>query len=421
MDKAGVIKLPERRVVITGMGVISPIGLNKEEFWTSLLAGRSGVVKIDRFDTENFPTKIAAQVKEFNVVDYIPRKDARRMDLFVQYACAAARIAVEDAALEINAENQHRIGVWVASGIGGIDTLVTQHHAFIKKGVGGISPFFIPMMIPNMAAGQVSILLGAKGPNGCTVTACASGSNSIGEAFQLIRNNKAEVMIAGGAEACITPLAVGGFCAMKALSTANDDPARACKPFDLNRDGFVMGEGSGILVLEEMQHALNRGAHIYGELIGYGSSGDAVHMVQPDSEGRGAALAFRAAIAEAGIEPKEIDYINAHGTGTPLNDQIETAVVKEVFGLHSQKILISSTKGAHGHMLGAAGAVELIATVMALVHNTVPPTINLHDPDPRCDLDYVPNQPRQQELRVALSDSLGFGGHNAALVVRKFS
>ncbi len=421
MDKVEVIKLPERRVVITGMGVISSIGLNKEEFWASLMAGRSGVVEIDRFDTDNFPTKVAAQVQGFNVVDYITRKDARRMDLFVQYACAAARIAVEDAALEISAANQQRTGVWVGSGIGGMDTFESQHHAFIKKGVGGISPFFIPMMIPNMAAGQVAIMLGANGPNGCTVTACASGSNSIGEAFQIIRNSKAEVMIAGGTEASITPLAVGGFCAMKALSTANDDPARACKPFDINRDGFVMGEGAGILVLEEMQHALNRGAHIYAELIGYGSSGDAVHMVQPDSEGRGAALAFRSAISEAGIKPEEVDYMNAHGTGTNLNDQVETAAVKEVFGLHSQKMLISSTKAAHGHMLGAAGAVELIAAIMALINNTVPPTINLENPDPLCDLDYVPGQPRQQELRVALSDSLGFGGHNAALLVRKIS
>lgn len=421
MDKAEVIKLRERRVVISGMGVISSIGLNKEEFWASLMAGRSGVVEIDRFDTDSFPTKIAAQVKGFNVVDYISRKDARRMDLFVQYACAAARIAVEDAALEISLADKPRTGVWVGAGIGGMDTFEKQHHAFIKKGVGGISPFFIPMMIPNMAAGQVSIMLGANGPNGCTVTACASGSNSIGEAFEIIRNNKAEVMIAGGAEASITPLAVGGFCAMKALSTANDDPARACKPFDIERDGFVMGEGAGILVLEELQHALNRGAHIYAEVIGYGSSGDACHMVQPDSEGRGAALAFRSAIAEAGIKPGEVDYINAHGTGTSLNDQIETAVIKDVFGSHSQKVLISSTKALHGHMLGAAGAVELIAAVMALNHNTVPPTINLHNPDPLCDLDYVPGQPRQQELRVALSDSLGFGGHNAALVVRKIS
>ncbi len=413
--------MSERRVVISGMGVISSIGLNKEEFWASLMAGRSGVVEIDRFDTGSFPTRIAAQVKGFNVVDYISRKDARRMDLFVQYACAAARIAVEDAALEISLADKQRTGVWVGSGIGGMDTFEKQHHAFIKKGVGGISPFFIPMMIPNMAAGQVSIMLGANGPNGCTVTACASGSNSIGEAFEIIRNNKAEVMIAGGAEASITPLAVGGFCAMKALSTANDDPARACKPFDIERDGFVMGEGAGILVLEELQHALNRGAHIYAEMIGYGSSGDACHMVQPDSEGRGAALAFSSAIAEAGIEPEEVDYINAHGTGTSLNDQIETGVIKEVFGSHSQKILISSTKALHGHMLGAAGAVELIAAVMALNHNTVPPTINLHNPDPLCDLDYVPGQPRQQELRVALSDSLGFGGHNAALVVRKIS
>jgi 3-oxoacyl-[acyl-carrier-protein] synthase II len=401
------------------MGIVSPIGLNKEEFWNSLLTGRSGVGEIDRFPTEGFPTKIAAQLKDFQVVDYISRKDARRMDLFVQYACAAARIAVEDAALTINDNNRTRTGVWVASGIGGIGTLESQHHTFIKKGVAGISPFFIPMMIPNMAAGQVSIMLGAMGPNGCTVTACASGSHSIGEAFQTIRNNKADVMVAGGAEASITPLGIGGFCAMKALSTANDDPPRACKPFDSKRDGFVMGEGAGILILEEMEHALKRGATIHAELIGYGSSADACHMVQPDPDGKGAALAFRNALAQAGLQPQEIDYMNAHGTGTSLNDQIETAVVKEVFASHSRNLLISSTKGAHGHMLGAAGAVELIATVMALIHNIVPPTINLNDPDPLCDLDYVPNQPRQQELRVAISDSLGFGGHNAALIVRK--
>ncbi len=411
--------MPERRVVITGMGVVSPIGLNKEEFWSSLLTGRSGVAEIDRFPVEDFPTKIAAQVKGFQAVDYIPRKDARRMDLFVQFACAAARMAVEDAALTINDANRTRTGVWVASGIGGIGTLESQHHAFIKKGVAGISPFFIPMMIANMAAGQVSIMLGAMGPNGCTVTACASSSHSIGDAFQTIRDNKADVMIAGGTEASITPLGIGGFCAMKALSTANDDPPRACKPFDRKRDGFVMGEGAGVLVLEEMEHALERGATIYAELIGYGSSADACHMVQPDPDGKGAALAFRNAIAQAGLQPQDIDYMNAHGTGTSLNDQIETAVVKEVFAAHSQKLLISSTKWAHGHMLGAAGAVELIATVMALIHNTAPPTINLSDPDPLCDLDYVPAQPRQQELRTAISDSLGFGGHNAALVVRK--
>jgi 3-oxoacyl-[acyl-carrier-protein] synthase II len=411
--------LPERRVVITGMGVISPIGLNKEEFWSSLLAGCSGIKEIDRFPTDNFPTKIAAQVKDFQIVDYVSRRDARRMDLFVQFACAAARIAVEDAALTINDENRTRTGVWIASGIGGIGTLESQHHAFMKKGVNGISPFFIPMMIPNMAAGQVSIMLGAMGPNGCTVTACASASHSIGEAFQAIRDNKADVMITGGAEASITPLGIGGFCAMKALSTANDDPSRACKPFDRKRDGFVMGEGAGVLVLEEMEHALERGATIHAELIGYDSSADACHMVQPDPDGKGAALAFRNALAQAGLEPQDIDYINAHGTGTTLNDQIETAVVKEVFASHSNNLPISSTKWAHGHMLGAAGAVELIATVMALIHDTIPPTMNLNDPDPLCDLDYVPNQPRQQALKVAISDSLGFGGHNAALIVRK--
>lgn len=413
--------LPERRVVITGMGIISAIGLNKEEFWSSLLAGKSGISLIDRFDTEGFPTKIAAQVKGFNVVDYVPRKEARRMDLFVQYACAAARLAVEDAALEINAENKARTGVWIGSGIGGMGTFENQHSAFTNKGVNGISPFFIPMMIPNMASGQVSIMLGANGPNGCTVTACASGTNSIGEAFRLIKHGIADTMITGGTEASITPLAMGGFCAMKAMSTANDDPLRSCKPFDLNRDGFVMGEGSGILVLEEMEQALSRGARIYAEVIGYGASGDANHMVQPDSEGKGAILAFKSAISEAGIAPEEIDYINAHGTGTGLNDEMETKVIKEVFGDHSRKLVINSTKPAHGHMLGAGGGAELIAAVMAMHHSMVPATINLETPDPLCDLDYVPGQARELNIKTAISDSLGFGGHNAVLVIRKVS
>jgi len=413
--------MAKRRVVITGMGVISSIGLDKKEFWNNLMAGRSGVTQIDRFDTEGFSTKIAAQVTGFNAVDYIPRTDARRMDLFVQYACAAARVAVEDASLQIKEGEKHRIGVWVGSGIGGIATFEKQHSAFLKKGAAGISPFFIPMMIPNMAAGQISIMLGANGPNGCTVTACASGTNSIGEAFRLIQNDKADVMISGGAEASITPVAVGGFCSMKALSTSNDEPARACRPFDIKRDGFVMGEGAGIVVLEEMEHALRRGAHIYAELIGYGSSGDACHMVQPDVTGKGASLAFKSAIADAGIQVEDVDYINAHGTGTNMNDKVETMAIKEVFGTYSEKLLISSTKAAHGHMLGAAGGVEMIASVLALCHNTVPHTINLENPDPMCDLDYVPGQPRQQQLRVVLSDSLGFGGHNAVLIISKLS
>lgn len=411
--------MPGRRVVITGLGTVSAVGSRKDDFWNNLLQGYSGVGSIDRFDASSYPTKIAAQVKDFNVQDFIPRKDARRMDRFVQYASAAALMAQEDAALDMSKEDRQRVGVWIGSGVGGIETLEQQHNMLLKKGIAGISPFFIPMMIANMAAGQVAILLGANGPNGCTVTACASGTNSIGEAFNFVRCGKADVMVTGGAEASITPLAIAGFCSMKALSTANEEPARACRPFDIHRDGFVMGEGSGIIILEELQHALGRGAKIYAEVIGYGSSADACHMVQPDSEGRGAALAFRNALQDAGISPEEVDYINAHGTGTSLNDQVETMVIKEVFGSHACQLAVSSTKAATGHMLGAAGAIELIASTLALRDNIIPPTLNLENPDPLCDLDYVPGQARKRELKVAMSDSLGFGGHNAALIIRK--
>lgn len=411
--------MPGRRVVITGLGTVSPVGSRKDDFWNNLVRGYSGIGPIDRFDASAFPTRIAAQVKDFDILEFIPRKDSRRMDRFVQYASAAALMAREDAALDMEKEDRRRVGVWIGSGIGGIETLEQQHNMLLKKGSSGISPFFIPMMIANMASGQAAILLGANGPNGCTVTACASGSNSIGEAFNFVRSGQADVMFTGGAEASITPLAIGGFCSMKALSTANEDPARACRPFDVDRDGFVMGEGSGVLILEELQHALDRGARIYAEIIGYGSSADACHMVQPDSEGRGAALAFRNALEDAGINPDEVDYINAHGTGTSLNDQIETMAIKDVFGSHAYKLAVSSTKAATGHMLGAAGAIELIAATLALQDNIIPPTLNLENPDPLCDLDYVPQQARQQELKVALSDSLGFGGHNAALIIRK--
>jgi len=399
--------------------MVSPIGHNKEEFWNNLVQGYSGVREIERFDVSSFPAKIAAQVSNFNVQDYIARKDARRMDLFVQYACAAARIAVEDAALEVKPAKACRVGVWVGSGIGGIETLEKQHSNMLKKGAAGISPFFIPMMIPNMASGQIAIMLGAKGPNGCTVTACASGTNSVGEAFHLIRNGKADIMITGGAEAAITPLAIGGFCSMKVLSTFNEEPAKACRPFDINRDGFVMGEGAGIMVLEELEHALERGARIYAEVLGYGSSADACHMVQPDEEGEGAVLAFKMALEDAGIDAEEVDYINAHGTGTELNDVVETLVIKKVFGAHGYKVPISSIKPNTGHMLGAAGAIELIASTLSLVQNTIPPTLNLETPDPRCDLNYVYGKPRQEELRIVLSDSLGFGGHNAVLIIGK--
>lgn len=411
--------MPERRVVITGVGVISPVGTDKDEFWSNLLAGKSGIGLIDRFDASQFPTRIAAQVPNFDVQKYIPRKDARRMDLFVQYACAAAKQAVEDAALDFAVLDRQRVGVWIGSGIGGIDTLEQQHNMLLKRGVGGVNPFFIPMMIANMAAGQVSILFGVHGPNGCTVTACASGTNSIGEALGFIRRGEADMMIAGGTEAAITPISIAGFCAAKALSTQNEHPDKACRPFDAERGGFVMGEGAGILILEEMEHARQRDAHIYAELIGYGASGDAVHVVQPDPDGKGAALAFKNALSDAAIEPEQVDYINAHGTGTDLNDQMETKAIKAVFGPHAYKLSVSSIKGATGHMLGAAGAVELIATVLALQNSVIPPTLNLQNPDPDCDLDYTPLLARSKPIRVALSDSLGFGGHNAALLVRK--
>lgn len=409
-----------KRVVVTGLGVVSPAGNDKSTFWQNIVQGKSGIREIDRFDVSEFPARIAGQVKDFQAEDYIPRKEARRMDRFVQYACAAARMAVEDAQLTPQQLQGPRTGVWVGSGIGGIETLEKQHLSLLQKGAGFVSPFFIPMFIPNMAAGQIAIMLGVKGPNGCTVTACASGTNSVGEAFHIIKNGQADIMLSGGAEAAITPMSIAGFCSMKALSTLNDEPARACRPFDLNRQGFVMGEGAGILVLEEMEHALNRGATIYAELAGYGSSADATHMVQPDEEGYGAMLAFNMALTEAAMAPFRVDYINAHGTGTKLNDLMETRAIKHVFGPHSAKLCISSIKAVTGHMLGAAGAVELIVSALALATNTVPPTANLETPDPECDLDYVPGQAREKDLEVVLSDSLGFGGHNAALVLRKY-
>lgn len=408
-----------KRVVITGLGMISPLGHDKNTFWHNLVNGHTGIGYIDYFDTSDFPVKIAAQSRDFKAEDYLPKKEVRRMDKFVQYACAAARVAVEDAGIDFVKEDKSKIGVWIGSGIGGIETLEKNHSNLLAKGVSGINPFFIPMLIPNMAAGQVSIMLGAKGPNGCTVTACATGTNSIGDAFRIIRDGEAEVMIAGGSEAAITPLGLGGFCAMKALSDRNDEPYRACRPFDREREGFVMGEGAGIVVLESLEHALARGAYIYAEIIGYGASADACHMVQPDEEGDGAVLAFKMALEDAGIRPEEVDYINAHGTGTRLNDMVETKVIKKIFGEYACKLAISSIKAATGHMLGAAGAIEIIASVLALENNLVPPTLNLENPAPECDLDYVPLKPREKELKVVMSDSLGFGGHNAVLVVRK--
>jgi 3-oxoacyl-[acyl-carrier-protein] synthase II len=382
--------MKQRRVVVTGLGVISPVGNDIATFWDSLVEGKSGIRPIEQFDVSNYPTRIAAQVMDFSPGDYINRKDSRRMDRFVQFACAAARMALEDSKLAIKSENAFRIGVWVGSGIGGLETMEKQHEVLLNKGAGGVSPFLIPMMIANMASGQISIMSGAKGPNGCTVTACATGTNSVGEAFRFIQRGDADAMITGGAEASITPLGISGFCSMKAMSTRNDNPTAASRPFDLNRDGFVMGEGSAILVLEELEHALQRGARVYAEIAGYGATADAFHVVQPDSEGEGAARAFAMALEDAGVLSQEVDYINAHGTSTEINDAMETRAIKRVWGDYASRVAISSTKGVTGHMLGAAGAIELMAAVLACQYDIIPPTINYETPDPLCDLDYVP-------------------------------
>ena len=409
-----------RRVVITGMGTINPVSHDLEGFWSKLLAGQSGIGLIDRFDTSDYPTKIAAQVKDFNAQDYMPRTEARRMDPFIQYACAAARIALEDAGLDLSKTDADRAGVLIGTGIGGIDIFEKQSLVLQKRGVAGINPFFIPMLIPNMASGHVSIMFGARGPSGCSVTACATATTSIGDAFRIIQHGDAEVMITGGTEAPITPLSIAGFCAMKALSTRNEDPVKSCRPFDLDRDGFVMGEGSGILILEELEHALDRGAKIYAELIGFGSSSDAFHIVQPDPEGDGAARALKAALLEAGIQAGQLDYMNAHGTGTHFNDMVETKALKRVLGDDRDNLAITSTKSATGHMLGAAGAVELIAAVLTMQNTMIAPNINLDTPDPDCDLDFVRLEPREKQIVYAASQSLGFGGHNAVLVIKKY-
>ena len=414
-----VVVLSKRRVVITGLGVISSLGNDIPSCWDNLLKGKSGVNYIEGFDVSALPTKIAAQVRGFIPTDYLSRKDARRMDRFVQFACAAARQAAEDSKLEINQDNADRVGVWIGTGIGGLETFEKQHKILLKKGPNGVGPFLIPMMICNMASGQVSIMLGARGPNSCTVTACAAGTNSIGDAFRIIQNDEADVMITGGAEASITPLGVGGFCAMRALSTNNDDPQGASRPFDAQRDGFVMGEGAGIVILEEMGHALERGAKIYAELAGYGTMGDGYHIVQPDPEGNGAAKAFTRAFKDAGITPEQVDYINAHGTSTSINDAVETKAIKKALRDHANQVAVSSTKSMTGHMLGAAGGLECIAAALCCQYNMIPPTINYQNPDPVCDLDYVPNQAREKTVNVAVSDSLGFGGHNAVLVLKK--
>ncbi|HXL15031.1 MAG TPA: beta-ketoacyl-ACP synthase II [Methylomirabilota bacterium] len=408
-----------RRVVVTGQGVICPLGNNVEEFWKRLIAGESGIGPVTRFDTAAYDTRFAGEVRGFKPEDSMDRKDIRRSDLFVQFAVAATAQAVKQAGISDQVVDPARFGVIVGSGIGGISTFEDQHRILLEKGPNRVSPFFIPMMISDMASGQVSILFGAKGPNYCTVSACSSGAHAVGEAYRIIQNSEAEVMIAGGAEAPVTPVSFAGFCSMKAMSTRNDDPIRASRPFDSQRDGFVMGEGAGILILEEFEHARKRGATILAEIIGYGATGDAHHMTAPAPEGEGAARAMRAAINDSGLPLGEFGYVNAHGTSTPLNDKFETQAIKSVFGDHARGVAVSSTKSMTGHLLGAAGGLETIICVLALERQVLPPTINYEHPDPDCDLDYVPNTARKVEVRAALTNSLGFGGHNVTLALSR--
>lgn len=411
--------MEKRRVVVTGIGAVTPIGLDAKTSWENALKGVSGIGELTRVDKDIFPVKVSAEINDFKPEDFMDRKEARKMDRFTQFALAASLMALEDSGLKINNENRERVGVWIGSGIGGMETYEQQFETFLEKGPRRVSPFFVPMMIPDMAAGQVSIAIGAKGPNSCTVTACATGSNSIGDALKVIQRGDADVMITGGTEAPLTKMAFAGFSAAKALST-NPDPKTASRPFDKNRDGFVMGEGAGILVLEELEHALKRGANIYAEIVGYGSTGDAYHITQPAPGGEGGARAMKMAIQDAGLKPEDIDYINAHGTSTEYNDKFETSAIKEVFGSHAYQLTVSSTKSMTGHLLGAAGGVEAIFTILAVKENIIPPTINYETPDPDCDLDYAVNQAKQKTVRAALSNSLGFGGHNATLVFKKF-
>ncbi|GAK11845.1 LOW QUALITY PROTEIN: 3-oxoacyl-[acyl-carrier-protein] synthase, KASII [Geomicrobium sp. JCM 19039] len=409
----------KRRVVITGMGTVNPLGNDVESSFARALSGESGIDVMTRLDPEHFTTKVAGEVKDFEPENYMDKKDARKMDAFTQFAMAAAKMAVDDASLDINDDNAERVGVWIGSGIGGMETYESQFRTFLDKGARRVSPFFVPMMIPDMAAGQVSITSGQRAMNSCTVTACASGTNAIGDAFKLIQRGDADAMITGGSEAPITSMAVAGFGAAKAITT-NPDPKTASKPFDANRDGFVIGEGAGILILESLEHALSRGAHIYGEVLGYGSTADAYHMTAPAPDGEGAKRSMEQAVADAGIEATDIGYINAHGTSTAYNDKYETTAIKDVFQAHAKNLVISSTKSMTGHMLGSTGAVEAIFTLKALDAQAAPPTINLHDPDPDCDLDYAPNEKKQINTSAAMSNSFGFGGHNATLVFKRF-
>lgn len=408
------------RVVVTGMGLVTPLGIGLQKNWDSLVAGRSGIDKVTRFDPERLPSQICGEVKNYNPEDYIERKEIKKMDTFIQYVLGATQMAFDDADLKRpDKEIAHRYGAVIGVGLGGLPAIENYKGILEKKGPKRLSPFFIPMLLANLAAGQISVRWGLKGPNVCTVTACASGNHAIGDAMKFIQRGIADVMITGGSESCITELAMGGFCAMRALSTRNDDPKRASRPFDADRNGFVMGEGSGVLILERHEHAIERGAKIYAEVSGYGLSADAYHITSPDPDGEGAAMSMNMAIQDAGVTVEDIDYINAHGTSTPLNDKLETIAIKRTFGEQAHKIPISSTKSMTGHLLGASGGIESIFTVLSIRNGVVPPTINYENHDPDCDLDYVPNQSRQVDIRYALTNSFGFGGTNATLLFQK--
>lgn len=410
----------KKRVVVTGLGVISPVGIGKDVFWQSLIGGKSGITRITRFDPTDYATQIAGEVKDFDATQYIEKKEAKRMDRCTQFAIAATKMAFEDSKLDLEQEDRDRIGTVIGTGIGGIETLHDQYKTLFDRGPNRISPFFVPMMIANMPSGQTSITFGLQGPCECVVTACATGTNSIGDAYRIIERGDADVMVAGGSEAAVSPAAVAGFCSMKAMSTRNDEPETASRPFTLGRDGFVMGEGCGVVILESLEHAQARNAHVYAEIAGYGSNADAFHITSPAPEGAQAKKCMELAIKDAGLDVTAVDYINAHGTSTSLNDKNETIAIKELFGDHAKKLAISSTKSMTGHLLGAAGGIEFIASVLAIQEGIIPPTINYDEPDPELDLDYVPNKARKQEVNVAISNSFGFGGHNATVLAKKF-
>jgi len=411
--------MSNRRVVVTGIGLVSSLGIGTEANWTALLEGHSGVDTITKFDASQFATRIAGEVRDFDPLRFIEKKDVKKMDVFIQYAIAAAQFAIDDACFKVTSENSTRVGVFIASGIGGFTTIEREHKALLEGGPRKISPFFIPSAIINLAAGQVSIRFGARGPNSATCTACSASAHAIGDAYEIILRGAADVMIAGGSEAAITPMGIGGFGAMRALSTHNDDPGRASRPFDKDRDGFIVGEGSGVLILEEYESAKRRGARIYAELVGYGMSADAYHITAPSEDGDGAYRVMRAAIENAGIGPEQVDYINAHGTSTPQGDKLETLAIKRCFGDHARSLAVSSTKSMTGHLLGAAGGLEAGITALAVHHQVAPPTINLDEPDRECDLDYIPNLKRPLSVTYALSNSFGFGGTNAALLFKR--